>query len=97
MVEVTKLKYTYNYPSRVKLDELVIDSTRTIPEPTLLEVYNYNDSNLKKGFIGQEKRTNYCDALKEMYIQRNIDLLNSIKKTILSIQTAVTTPAGDGW
>ena len=68
-----------------------------VPEPTLLEVYNYNDSNLKKGFIGQEKRTNYCNAMKEMYVQRNIDLLNSIKKTMLSIQKVVTTPASDGW
>lgn len=31
----TKLKYTYNYSSRIKLDELVIDSKRDIPEPTL--------------------------------------------------------------
>lgn len=33
MAQVTKLKY--NYSSRIKLAELVIDSTREIPEPTL--------------------------------------------------------------
>jgi hypothetical protein len=33
MAQVTKLKY--KYPSRVKLADLVTDSARTIPEPTL--------------------------------------------------------------
>ncbi len=68
-----------------------------ISESTLLEVDNFTDSALKKGFVGQEKRTNFCTATKNTYVQRNVDLVNSIKTTMLSIQSAVTTPASDGW
>lgn len=68
-----------------------------IPEPTMLELCNTMDTNLKKGFIGQEKRTNYITGMKQMYIDLNLNLISNIKTTMTSIQTAATTPATDGW
>ena len=87
---------SYLTPEQKKMN---IDSVNLngMSDSVLLEVSEATDANLKKAFIGKEKRTNYIIAMKQMYIQRIIDLVTNMKATISAIQSSVTTPATDGW
>jgi hypothetical protein len=68
-----------------------------ISDDALLTSSEFMDSNLKKAKIGKEKRDKIKELTKPMYDELNTNLVANMKATMLSIQSAVTTPANDGW
>jgi hypothetical protein len=67
------------------------------PESALMINKELMDSTLKKALIGKEKRDKYIESIKPMYDELNSNILNDMKATMLSIQSAVTSTTKDGW
>lgn len=67
-----------------------------IPDSTILLIGDFNDTNLKKGLIGKEKREKYRLALKPMYEELNSNIVTEMKTTMLLINKSITATS-DGW
>ena len=66
-------------------------------DASILEYSNQVNSLLKMGLIGATKRATITALTKPSFDEFNANLVANIKTTMLSIQSAVTTPATDGW
>lgn len=66
-------------------------------DASILEYNNQIESLLKMGFIGAAKRGTVTALTKPSFDEVNSNIITSIKTTMLSIQSAVTTPTTDGW
>jgi hypothetical protein len=86
----------YMTPELIKMTNDCIN-LNGISDTALLTCSETMDMNLKKAMIGKEKRDKFKDSLKPMYDEINTNLLAKMKTTMLSIQSAVTTPTNDGW
>ena len=84
--EASVLKYMTTEMIKMNFDCINLNG---IPESTMLEYEKYMNTNLKKGMLGEEKRTNYITAMKQTLNDLNIDLIADMKTTMLSIQASV--------
>lgn len=66
-------------------------------DASILEYSKQVESLLKMGFIGATKRATVTALTKPSFEEVNSNLVASLKTTMLSIQSAVSTPANDGW
>ena len=86
----------YMTPEMIKISNDCIN-LNGISDAALLANYEFMDMSLKKSMIGKEKRDLVKESIKPIYDELNRNLIANMKTTMLSIQSAVTAPASDGW
>lgn len=86
----------YMTPEMIKISNDCIN-LNGLSDAALLAQSDFMDLGLKKGMIGKEKRDKVREAIKPTYDELNRNLVANMKTTMLSIQSAVSTPTIDGW
>jgi hypothetical protein len=86
----------YMTPEMIKMSNDVIN-LNGISDAALFTTSEFLDMSFKKSMIGKEKRDLVKESIKPTYDELNRNLIANMKTTMLSIQSAVTTPTTDGW
>ena len=101
-------RITYFVPTSISVNsimttnplELAAFGCINLNGPTDVSIEFYNkvyEPYLKMGSVGKTKRELFFTQTKPMFDECNANLIVDIKKTMLSIQSAVTSPTKDGW